>query len=358
MTSTVFSFTSTAYSIITANDSRVWVKNYQDLEYSLTLPLNSKSVMIKIPKKKLFYRIRNFQRSQSIEPIFLKFPTDTNYASKLAQSLAKEDHYYNLYKILKLSIDDAKSNQNNMVKLPVSPSILKMLNKEKLRQKFQNTHKMILVNAKTLRHNKTKLDMLTSQLKPFINESERLKLLSKINKQHHIEVDKDLLPKFAKKTVKTYTVFRGPNCFHAALSFHSKFLGQSAFFNVIREKGYHSSMINYDELWRALNSNFYEINTAIEPIKYGDILVFFDLPAIHHTHISFRWIKHTAAYLFNGFTFSKGSKSANSPYTIKSLKSEWDTWSKIAKKLRVKVFRRGLKNVTKRPPQDLTDWIY
>ena len=37
----------------------------------------------------------------------------------------------------------------------------------------------------------------------------------------------------------------------------------------------------------------------------------------------YTWIKHTATYLYSDYTFSKGSKSANTAYTIKTLDEEW-----------------------------------
>ena len=173
-----------------------------------------------------------------------------------------------------------------------------------------------------------------------------------------MSVDKDLLPSFPRKVVRRFVIYRGPNCFHASLAFHDRTLTRSNFFNVTREKGYHRAMINYDELWRILSSNFYQADHRASKIQYGDILVFFDIPEEPRKVINFRWIRHTATYLFNGYTFSKGSKSADTPYTVKTLKEEWKTWSKISKNLAVKIFRRSTKRVKKRPPKDLTDWIY
>lgn len=119
-------------------------------------------------------------------------------------------------------------------------------------------------------------------------------------------------------------------------------------------------MINYDELWRVLNRNFYEINPDKTPLKYGDMVVFMDVPPEFEETgvVSFRWIRHTATYLFNHYTFSKGSKSPNSPYTVRTLSEEWKTWKKFTSNLGVKVFRRSIKRVKNQPPKDLVDWIY
>jgi hypothetical protein len=121
-------------------------------------------------------------------------------------------------------------------------------------------------------------------------------------------------------------------------------------------------MINYDELWRVLSENFYEVNPDKLPLKYGDMLVFFDVPEDDaddlEKPVDFRWIRHTATYLFGGFTFSKGSKSPNTPYTVRTLAEEWKTWKRYTDNLGVKVFRRSQKSVKAAPPRDLTDWIY
>ena len=74
--------------------------------------------------------------------------------------------------------------------------------------------------------------------------------------------------------------------------------------------------------------------------------------------VNFKWIRHASTYLFNSYTFSKGSKSPNSPYIVGTLSDEWQTWKKFTKNLGIKVFRRNQNHVKKRPPKDLVDWIY
>ena len=117
-------------------------------------------------------------------------------------------------------------------------------------------------------------------------------------------------------------------------------------------------MINYDELWRVLNTHFYEVNVKKYPLKYGDILVFFDVPKDKDQNVYFKWIKHTAAYLFGSYTFSKGSKSPNTPYTVKTLKEEWKTWDRLTQNLGVKVFRKVQPAHVSAPSPDRYDWIY
>jgi hypothetical protein len=51
------------------------------------------------------------------------------------------------------------------------------------------------------------------------------------------------------------------------------------------------------------------------------------------------WIKHAATYLFDDYTFSKGSNSPDTPYTVKTLDEEWDAWDHRSAHLGLKVFR-------------------
>jgi hypothetical protein len=200
------------------------------------------------------------------------------------------------------------------------------------------------------------------QLSLYLGRAEREELVAKLKRGEAVSVDKLLLPEFARKMVRQYIVYRGPNCFHAALAFHSPSLTSSSLINVKKEAGYHRAMINYDELWRALKSDFYEVNPDKIPLKYGDVLVLFDVPEDVEndldTPVDFRWIRHAATYLFGGYTFSKGSKSPNTPYTVRTVAEEWKTWKKYTSNLGIKVFRRSAKKVKRAPPMDLNDWMY
>lgn len=335
-----------------------WITNYNDFTHSLRLPIKSDVITIKIPEKKFLYRITHYNKSERIEPIYIRLKPNLKFASKLAQKIAKEDHYYEVYRIFKEHIESNKHKKKKSLKIRVNQDLFKFLHKNSLRDTYSTQHIKLKLLSQELREDKETLHNLLQQLEPFFKDDEIQNISKIISSKKFIDVESTLLPFFGKKMIRKFLIYRGPNCFHAALSFHSKLLTNSNYFNVTREKGYHPAMVNYDELWRTLNSNFYQVNNTLDSLKYGDILVFFDVPKKRESFVNFRWIKHTAAYLFNGYTFSKGSKSANSPYTIKTLKNEWMTWSKISKNLGVKVFRRGTKNVKKRPPKDLTDWIY
>ena len=159
--------------------------------------------------------------------------------------------------------------------------------------------------------------------------------------------------------VKKFPIFRGPNCFHASVAFQEATFPNEPYINLKRESRHHSTMINHDELWRVLNTYFYEISPKNAELKYGDIIAFFEIPFNSRKNIvNYRWLKHASTYLFGGYVFSKGSKSPNTPYSVKTLDEEWETWEKHTKNLGVKVFRRSFKNVKRNPPLNRTDWLY
>lgn len=113
-------------------------------------------------------------------------------------------------------------------------------------------------------------------------------------------------------------------------------------------------MTNYG----AFSSSLYEVNPAQNPVQYGDMIVFFETKTPQFGSLDFKTLRHASTYLFGGYVYSKGSKSANSPYLVRTLGDEWNTWTKYTKKLGVKVFRRNLKHVKSPAPVDPKDWVY
>jgi hypothetical protein len=197
-----------------------------------------------------------------------------------------------------------------------------------------------------------------SQLNYILPKEQISKINKKVKEGLDLNLSEDLLPPFAKKMVGKFIVYRGPNCFHAALAFFDQKMTRLPTINVKEEEGYHKSMINYDELWRVISTQFYEIDPKTSPLKYGDMLVFFAAPEESTDVINFKWIRHTAVYLFGPYTFSKGSKSPNTPYTVKTLEEEWTTWRELTPNLGLKVYRRQLMNSEIATPTTRTDWIY
>ena len=174
-------------------------------------------------------------------------------------------------------------------------------------------------------------------------------------------MEKDLLPLFARFRVRTFSPFKGPNCFHSALGFQLRGLNVAEDLNVKREKGYHSEMLNHDELFRSLKIGFSPVNFMVSKPRYGDLLVFIDPPQgarLDMETFDFRWIKHAAVFLFSGYVFSKGSKYPNSPYIIKPLPREWDAWDGRLANMVVIGFRRKLKSGRISRSKVLPTWLY
>ena len=348
----------TAFCVTTVLPENTWIRFFQEIALSLNIPVQEQIIETKLPDTKLKSRVLKGGDKEGIEPLFLHFNPTTSGIQKIAKKYAKKESYYEVVDHLAKASKKSKNKSGARVKYQISKHLYQLLDKKALMNKFSFPHHSLNIALDNLRRNPNSLDELELQIKPFFSGVERERISGKLKKNKFLSVDRDLLPSFPRKVVRRFVIYRGPNCFHASLAFHDRILTRSNFFNVTREKGYHRAMINYDELWRILSSNFYQVDHHASKIKYGDILVFFDIPKEPRKFINFRWIRHTAAYLFNGYTFSKGSKSADTPYTVKTLKEEWKTWSKISKNLAVKIFRRSTKRVKKRPPKDLIDWIY
>ncbi|NRA44201.1 MAG: hypothetical protein HRU09_04495 [Oligoflexales bacterium] len=352
------SWSSNSQGVMKVLPQNKWVRFFQEISLSLKIPVEEQILETKLPDTKLKSRVYKGGDKDGIEPLFLHFSPDTKGIEKTAKKYAKKESYYDVVAYLNRVARKPKNKSESRVKYQISKHLYQLLDKKALINKFSFPHHSLKISLDTLRRDPNSLDELAIQIKPFFSNVERERIYGKMKKNQFLSVDKDLLPSFPRKVVRRFVIYRGPNCFHASLAFHDRTLTRSNFFNVTREKGYHRAMINYDELWRILSSNFYQADHRASKIQYGDILVFFDIPEEPRKVINFRWIRHTATYLFNGYTFSKGSKSADTPYTVKTLKEEWKTWSKISKNLAVKIFRRSTKRVKKRPPKDLTDWIY
>ncbi|MDD9950820.1 MAG: hypothetical protein OXT67_04570 [Zetaproteobacteria bacterium] len=223
---------------------------------------------------------------------------------------------------------------------------------------FRKKHLQVSIDPK--KASPEKLNQLFNQIRPFISRKKYLQVTKKKHSKTKLYLDHHLLPKFAERAVGSFSPFRGPNCFHASLAFHSLKWTKTPTVNITREPGYHWAMINYDELWRALDHQFYPINPKKHPMKYGDLMIYFDVPEteMEQSRPYFRWIRHAAVYLFNDFVFSKGSKSASTSYAVHTIAEEWKTWASRSKKLGVRIFRRKRKYVTKRISPPLKDWIY
>ena len=335
-----------------------WLRYFPEFRPGLQLPLSDEVMQVTLSPRKLKVRVWR-GGEQSIEPLYLFLKPGSEGIEKTAMRYARKDSYHEAVRELhKLLTRTTEGNTEKRIRLPVTRDLYRYLDPKALTKRFSSPHHNLTLNARKLRENRKAYSQLLYELDPLFKRVEQQRILAKLRHHDSIAIDQVLLTSFAKKMVRKFVVYKGPNCFHAALAFHNRALTRSRYFNVIEETGYHRAMINYDELWRILSNQFSVVDHRVAPLRYGDILVFFDLPKGSQRPVNFRWIRHTATYLFNGYTFSKGSKSADTPYTIKTLSEEWKTWSRIAKNPVVKIFRRSTKHVRKRPSQDLMDWIY
>jgi hypothetical protein len=329
---------------------------------SVVLPVIDQERELKIPKTKLKTRAVNSKTDTRIEPIQVNIPLDPKGREGVCRELATPGNYERLKSYVEgqINVMPAAAKTEKTVSVSIDARHLAAFDSSRLGQAGLRIHHRVVVDNKRLGRrgsgDSAPITELLRQMKPILKSSEREALEFKVRSGRNLLVDRDLLPRFARQMVGKYLVFRGPNCFHAALAFHSNDLTASPLLNVRREEGYHAAMVNYDELWRVLQSQFYPVDPARSPLKYGDLLVFFDFDS--NKALDFRWIRHAAVYLFNDYTFSKGSKSPNTPYTVKTIGEEWHTWRQYSKNLGVKVFRRGSKNATKYPPESLSDWLY
>lgn len=331
---------------------------------TVSLPVTDTTEIVRMSDKAIEQRLTESPTDSTIEPLSLLMTNDEAQIAEMAEKLAIDGKADELKDYLKKYLVTAKPlKKGSAVKtVEFDAAGFALVDRDAFAEMYSKTHHRLVLDGKALWKDKPVRRELMKQLSPFFKKAERKALLERIKKGESIEVDEALLPDFAHKMVRRYIVHRGPNCFHAALAFHGAKMTSSSMINVKEETGYHRAMINYDELWRVLNRNFYEVDPDKQPLKYGDMLVFFDVPTETAddltTPVDYRWIRHTATYLFGGYTFSKGSKSPNTPYTVRTLSDEWKTWKRFTSNLGVKVFRRSQKSVKLQPPMDLVDWIY
>ncbi len=354
-----------------------FVFDVTEIKRGLSLPVKEKQEMLVLPQKHIELRVKKSVDDETVEPLYLRLENDPIYINKLSAQIAKPGQVELLARTLKERLDkigatvntndDSKQNENqntnqNYVKskdIRITEDLLAMMEPKSVGIVFEKSHMKLTLTEGALRKNKALRRSLLKQLRPFLSSNEYKHLLKKVKDGSRLVVDEDLLPRFAKKMVRKYTIYRGPNCFHSSLAFQSPLLPSSSLVNVKIEQGYHRSMINYDELWRVLNLNFYEIDPRESPLQYGDTIVFFDVPeGADLSNPDFKWMRHAASYLFGNYTFSKGSKSPNTPYSVKTLDEEWQTWQRFSKKVAVKIYRRSTKEASKRPVKTLVDWLY
>jgi hypothetical protein len=335
-----------------------FTRSLSQLKSSLNLPVVEKVAKLEIPMHKLKIRALKWEKDDRIDPVQVYVPRDPVGLEKLATKLAKPGRKEEIEQILLEKLKAEGPTSRTRLRVDLTLDDLKKMRLKAITEAMAHLNYDVAILAKKLMKNTQLRNEFLSQIKPFFELNQRRNIANRLRAGKNLDLAEDLLPGFARRMAKKFTVYRGPNCFHAALAFHDQDLTKSPRINVKEEPGYHRAMINYDELWRVINRNFYEVDPRKYPLKYGDMIVFFSAPRDGTGPINFRWIRHTATYLFGPYTFSKGSKSPNTPYSIKTLPVEWKTWHNYSKNLGIKVFRRNSFDLTKTPPFDLTDWIY
>lgn len=321
--------------------------------------MSAKDQIIKIPARQIATRLNKFSKDPRIEPLQLTVDLQEDKLMDIATRVAKSNQKLGFANYLKNNFESGEEIPGTKLRLvTVTKEAFDMLDSDALESLFSKVHHEVTVSTSTLKFDRKEKTKFLSQVAPFFPTSDMKRIEAKIESGQPLSMDKDLLPDFARKRVATHTIYRGPNCFHAALGFQNQRLASSSLVNVRRETGYHHDMLNYDELWRILKLSFYEIDPRKAELQYGDMIVFFEAKDASKPDIDFKTLRHAATYLLGGYVFAKGSKSANSPYVVRTLGEEWKTWSKYTQKLGVKVFRRNLKNVSNPLPEDPVDWVY
>lgn len=359
-----------------AGEVREFATKPSELRASVSVPVSDRLIWTEMPQGKIRARVRRAPQDPRVEPVLLHVdPSDAKDLRRLASKLAEPSRQETLIQRLQQYAGDprhlgptseGRRGANGILRRPivVDQDLLGMIDTSMLAGLYARSHHEVTLHPHPSMARpgdewaKGPLGQLWGQLEGFLSQDSLDGLLQTLRSGKTLSLDRDLLPDFARKMVRRYLVYRGPNCFHAALAFHGADLTKSALINVREEDGYHRSMINFDELWRALQTNFYEVRPEASELKYGDILAFFEIPAPGEP-VTFRLIRHAAVYLFGGYTFSKGSKSPNTTYTVNTLDEEWNAWSRRVGRLGVKVFRPTHRTFLSRiPPRTLGEWFY
>jgi|GEM_PF-4489601 len=316
--------------------------------------LEAQKILIKPEKKLLMHRL--LSEKEKVEPLrfYCKELTDKCYQN--LKFLANKDEELSLASSVKGVNEEKKKNGYVFEFTQKSKDFLDF---SKLQKKLSQHHYELKLKTEQLRKNVQLMEEFFSELKYFFSDEKLALLKAKIQNKHSLMIDKDLLPSSVRFRVGQYTSYLGPNCFEAALAFQDEYFSRSYLYNVKSEAGHHGIMINNDELFLVLREHFFEIDPEKTSLRYGDVIVFVDYgEALSEEDFRYSWIKHAAVFLLNDYTFSKASKSADSPYTVKTLKEEWELWVSRYNFLKIKVFRKLPYEDLRHKQKKLVDWMY
>ncbi len=336
----------------------------KDLKPGMILPVTDLVESLKLPEDIIQKRLLEGTSTSVVEPLTVTVGVEDEKIMAVANSLATEGNSESLAEYMKkrAAVTPATDESPNHKSIVIESKVKDFIKPDAISNLYAKPHHNLLISGDTVKEDKSLKLQLLREVSPFFTKAEKDRLKRKLDRGLDLDGNKDLLPDFARRMVKKFIPFRGPNCFHAALTFQSPKFTSSSMINIKEEQGYHRAMINYDELWKSLNELFYEVTPDKSKLAYGDMLVFFEVPlgkeSLAIDDIDFRWIRHTATYLYNGYTFSKGSKSSNTPYAVRTVAEEWRTWQRFTKNLGVKIYRRSPRATSNVPPMDQLDWLY
>lgn len=347
-----------------------WSTGIHDLRPSLNLTVKAYDSPLLIPKDHIYKRVREYAHDPRIEPITLSVNTqDETSIRRIAQSYALNPHLVEAlavylqqspHGVYPLSPKKQKKSPH-LKRVIIGADGLSLMDITKLQQRLSSPS--IRLEIQPSQSEYAQKQQLLSQIRSFVDPQALEGLRNRLMGEKSMAVgikEPHFLPLFAQRMLRRHVYYRGPNCFHAAMAFQDSALITMSRTNLRREPHHHRLMINHDELWHILNWYFYEVDPAKSKLKYGDVIVFLDVPRTHADHKPadhFMFV-HASAYLFNNFVFSKGSKSPNTAYTIKTLEQEMETWSRHANRLVLKVYRKNYVNLSKKSViLSRNDWL-
>ena len=334
-----------------------FTKELADFKASLTPAVRDEIEKIYIPQKKLRTRLTNPKNDPTIEPITLTVPRSESGLNQLVEKLAAPGKARELGENLLAKIKKNGPSNKDSIRVELKAEDVALLNLKALSRELGKENHQVTLITRDLTTNADQWGEMKNQLSYLLSKEQLSKINKKVRNGSDLSLEEDMLPPFPKRMAGKFIVYRGPNCFHASLSFYDQQMPKSPEINIKEEEGYHRSMINYDELWRVISNQFYEIDPRHNPLKYGDLMVFFQVPDHASKTINFKWIRHTSVYLFGPYTYSKGSKSPNTPYSVKTLLEEWNQWQAMLPTLGMRVYRRQV-NGEAELPMGRDDWIY
>lgn len=334
-----------------------FTRELSDFKASLTPSVQDDLKKITIPLKKLRLRLHNPKKDPTIEPIALNVPRSESGLEAFAERLSAPSKKDLLAESLLKKIKKLGASNKDTARIEFDGDDAPLLNLRALAKELAKENHLVTLNSKDLVQSGVWNDF-KDQLSFILSKEQMGKISKKVRAGDELSLEDDLLPPFSKRMAGKFIVYRGPNCFHASLSFFDQQLPRNPEVNIKEEEGYHRSMINYDELWRVISNQFYEIDPRHTALKYGDLMVYFQVPETPSKNIHFKWIRHTSVYLFGPYVYSKGSKSPNTPYSVKTLGEEWKIWQDmVPKSLGMRIYRRGV-DLDSRLPQGRDNWIY